>query len=428
MALPNKDRIKSLIINNKKVIENYFFMTLLQILNSLFYLIIFRYLMKTLGSDAYGIQVYVLSIVTIFNTFITFGTDMPGVKRISQNKNNEEVKRETLSVIFTAKVYLGIIAMLVFPLLIFLDSDMRENWVVSFILFAQILNPIFFPTWFFQGIQKMRVVTYIQLFFKLLSLPFIFLMVKSPDDLWIYALITTLTFVLGGFSATSLILFKYKLKIYWASFAEVKECLKDSFAFFLSNSTGIIKEQSIRIIIAKFIGFSDVTIYDLANKIIMVPRTLVMSINGALFPKLIENIRNSVVKKIIRIEVGLGLLTIIFIALIGKYVVYLLGAGLLPEAYPIAVILSVTVLTWLVVGAYIDFVFVPNNKYYFVSKNQLSALLSFFIFCFIGMQFAQNVYVLASSIALSGLVEIGYCVYLTKKYKLLEEDKYNTNV
>ena len=39
--------LKIKIINNKKVIENYFFMTVLQILNSLFYLIIYPFLIRT---------------------------------------------------------------------------------------------------------------------------------------------------------------------------------------------------------------------------------------------------------------------------------------------------------------------------------------------------------------------------------------------
>ena len=38
----------------------------------------------------------------------------------------------------------------------------------------------------------------------------------------------------------------------------------------------------------------EVAIYDLANKIVMVPRTIFMSVNAAIFPKLIINIKNDI--------------------------------------------------------------------------------------------------------------------------------------
>ena len=44
-------KLNLLIDNNKVVIENYFFMTILQILNSVFYLFIYPFLIKTLGAE-----------------------------------------------------------------------------------------------------------------------------------------------------------------------------------------------------------------------------------------------------------------------------------------------------------------------------------------------------------------------------------------
>ena len=61
----------------------------------------------------------------------------------------------------------------------------------------------------------------------------------------------------------------------------------------------------------------DVAIYDLANKIIIVPRTIFMSVNSAIFPKLIVNIRNSLVKKIIRTEFFISFSVVLVIIVFG---------------------------------------------------------------------------------------------------------------
>ena len=109
----------------------------------------------------------------------------------------------------------------------------------------------------------------------------------------------------GFFSFFAVVLFdgiKFKL----AKSFEVWGWYKDAFPFFLSNSVGVIKEQSIILLIGVFFGMRDVAIYDLANKIVIIPRTLLMSINGALFPKIITSASRETVRKIIRWEFIIG--------------------------------------------------------------------------------------------------------------------------
>lgn len=88
-------------------------------------------------------------------------------------------------------------------------------------------------------------------------------------------------------------------------------------------------------------------------------------------------------------------------------------------AYPLAVILSITIWVWLVVGSYISFIFVPQNKYYFVSKNQLVALIVFFAFCIPGIFIYPNALIVVSSLTISGIAEVLYCKYLIKRNNLL---------
>ena len=291
------DKVVSSISNNKTVIENYFFMTALQILNSLFYLLIYPFLIRTLGSESYGLYIFAMSIVTYFIIFVSFGFDMPAVKIIAENVNDKDIKSQTLSAVFSAKIYLEAIALLAFCFLILSVPSFRHNWMIFLFCFIQTFSNIFFPQWYFQGIQKMRIVTYIQLTYKLISLPLIFLLIKTSSDLWIFVLITSLISFLGSITSHLLIIIKHKVPIHILPLSDVREWYKTSMPFFLTSSTGVIKEQSIIVIIGLFLGMKDCALYDLANKIIMVPRTLLMSINAAIFPKVIANIKVELVKK-----------------------------------------------------------------------------------------------------------------------------------
>ena len=405
--------------SNKVVVENYFFMTVLQVLNTLFYVLIYPYLIRTLGAESYGLYVFAMSIVTYFVSFVGFGFDLPAVKIIAQYPTDEKLKAHTLSCIYTAKVYLEILSLIVFSIIIFSVPYLRNNWALLFICFSQTLTNIIFPQWYFQGLQKMRIVTYVQLGLKLISLPFIFLTIHTSNDINAFALIASITSIAGGFGAAVIIRFYDRIRIQLMPFGAVKKWFAEATPFFLSSSASLIKEQSVAILIGVFFGMKDVAIYDLANKIVAVPRLLLTSINGALFPNIVSKFSTALIKKILRYQVYLCLFIIGLIALFGKWVVLLMGGVSLAGSYPLAIILSVTILPWLIVSSFIYFIFVPNNNYYFVTKNQVVALISFVVYAAIGLLFVDNISVLAAALSLSGLTEIVFCSYLIRKNALL---------
>lgn len=412
-------KLKSIIFDNKIIIENYFFMTVLQIINSFFYLLIYPYLIRNLGGEAYGTFIFATSIVTYFIFLINFGFDLPAVKYAAQNLSNNVELEKLLSSIFTSKIFLFIVSVCIIIILSVLIPFIKTNLVLIFICFSQTLYHVLLPQWFFQAFQKMKIITYIQLATKIISLPMVFIFVKNESDLIIYSIIVSLTSIIGAIIAFFIIYFKFNLKIRITNFSETFMWFKEAFPFFLSNSAGVIKEQSIIIIIGSFFGMKEVAIYDLANKIISIPKTLLTSVNSAIFPILVQKFDSNKIKRIINIEFLVSFLIVVVITLIGKYIVLLLGGKDMLLAYPLSILLSFTVMVWLVVGAYISFIFVPKNKYFFVTKNQIIALCSFGVFCFLGLALKQSIIVLGIAIALSGFCEILYCKWVIYKLKLL---------
>ena len=404
---------------HKKVVENYFFMTVLQVINSLFYVMIYPYLIRTLGAESYGLYIYALSIVTYFIFIVNFGFDLPATKAVAQENDNPTAIANVLSCIFTAKIYLLFVSVLIFSILLITVPFLREHYLLFIIVFGQTINFALFPTYYYQGTQKMKTATIIQVVFKLLSLPFIFVLVKSSSDLSVFAIISTSTMIIGGLVAILMVVFVDKLNIRWVSFLELKKWFKEAFPFFLSNSVGTIKEQGITIIIGAFFGMRDVAIYDLASKLIIIPRTILMSLNAALFPKIVIENNKATIQKIIKYEFLIGLSVIGLIAAFGYWVILFLGGEMMTDAYPLAIVLSVTVLSWLVVGAIISFLFIPNHKYYLVTINQIIALAAVAVFILLGFSIKISVFVLVGALAFSGIVEIIFCLYQTKKYKFL---------
>lgn len=399
--------------------ENYFFMTILQILNMCFYLLIYPFLIRTLGAEGYGLYAYSASLVFLFITFVNFGFDLPAARQVALHVNDKEQLTEILSNVQTAKIYIEIGAIACYAALFLFNPIMSASPIVFWLTFLQTLTFILFPQWYYQGLQSMKVVTYIQFGFRLLSLPFIFLLIKSPDDVWIFTLIVSFSSLFGGMTAWLMIRYKDGLRLKWASFEQVKATYKEAIPFCGSNIVGVAKEQGLILLTGSFLGLTDVAIYDLANKIMLIPRTILSKLNDALYPKLVVKSDRKTNRKVLIYEVGIGLLAILSIIAFGPLAVWILGGEQMMEAYGVTILLSFTILSWLVAGAFIQFFIIPNNLNRHVLYNQVIAFASCFIIAGIGLYLWGNVYILAASYAFSGICEIIYCYLIVKKNRLL---------
>ncbi len=193
--------IKTTLKNNIKVIENYSFMTVLQVLNVAVGLIVFPYIIRVFGTEIYGKYVFALSFIAILGTFIGFSFGLLATKEIAQNLNNLQKKSEIVSSVVFARIFLFVVAFIILLLLSLFSDFVAEYFWLYFVCFVGNLSAILFHGWYFQGIQKMKVVTYINVVCKLLSLPFIFLCINEKNDLMLYAIIGTSSGLLGAFYA-----------------------------------------------------------------------------------------------------------------------------------------------------------------------------------------------------------------------------------
>ena len=406
---------KKIFINNKKIAENYFFMTLLLVLNSFFGLLIYPYLIRTLGAESYGIYIFASTIVNYFICFIGFGFDMYGVRLIAENPFSIKKKSNVLSIIFTTKLYLEIVSIILAILVSFVFPILRTYFSVYIVCFANTLLNIFFPTWYFQGVQKMRVVSYIQLIFTLLSLPFIFIFIKKPDDILLFAIIMTASSLLGALYAFIHLLVFERLKISLVPIKHTFVYIKESQYFFYTNFLNMMKIQTINLIIGTRYSMTDLALYDLANRIVSIPLMLITNINSALFPKVVSNFNVPLIKKILMTERIIGILAVLTVVVFGKIAIQILGGEAMEGSYWIAVILSFTIFAFLQTSCYIGLILIPNRKDSYVLKDLILSFTTLFTLIVLGMLLSKNILVLPLAFSLAALAELLYLRNVSKK-------------
>lgn len=407
--------IKILLQQNMRVISNYSHMTILQVMNSFFYILIYPFVINTVGVDNYGLFVFATSIATYFMVFINFGFDMHAAKLVSLSQDDRHLHASLLSSVTLAKVLLEVLALIVFVALVLNIDFLKSNSTLFFLCFANTLSCIFLPTWYFHGLQKMKVLTLIQLSFKLLSLPLIYFSISGEGDIAVYTAIVVFTNVIASAVAFVVAVHMSGQALAWPLFSSLKQLLQQVQPFFWSTATNTLKQKSVEIIIGSFFGMKELAIYDLANKIFSVPSLLASNINAALFPIMVKKAKKNVVSQVIKIEFFVGLLCILSVVVGGYWVVDLVSVHDMHDAYYLSIMLSFNIMTFLIVGSHIYFIYVPHQRYDLVLRNQVVSVISFYSFCAAYLMVSWSVYSVVLALVSSALLEIVYSYSLVKK-------------
>ncbi len=405
-------------LRETRVLENYSYMTALNILSALIGLIIYPYVIRATGKDAFGTYVYAFTIASFFQVLIDYGFDSPGAKAIVQANEDVMERSRIVTSVLLLKTGLIVISGILFSLCLHFIPIMHANRLLCLITFTQLAIGSLFPVWYFQGMKKMKWVTYINLSLRLCTIPLILLFIHSAQDINSYAFIVMISIVLGT-GIAYIFLAKDGIRFASISSHRLKTLLSDATPFFATAVTGNLKSLSVKTLIKIHFGVGDVAVYDLAEKIITIPRFFTQNINGALFPEVVNNATPEKVKRIFKYEHLIGIAFTIIIALLSYPMVLILGGEQMMDAVWVTIMLSTTIYTWLVVGAYINFVFIPAGKYYIITLNQLIAFLSCVLLAYYGLFLWQDISVVTAGVMISGFIEMIFCRYISKHYKLL---------
>ena len=270
---------------HKKIIENFSYLSVLQIISLIFPIITYPYLIKVLGAETYGTIVFSQAVVIYFNIFIVFGFNFTAVRDVSLHRNNPKKLSEIVSAITIIKSFFFIISFSIFLGYILLFEP-KIDYTLYILSFWICINEILFPSWFFQGIEEMKYITFINFGIRIFFLLMIFILIKSPKDYLFFPLLNGIGALLAGVISFSLLYGKYKLQLIKVPLKTLIEYIKSSYHLFISNVSIQIYANASKIIIGNFLGMKDVTYYDLAEKIVNIGKIPHGMIGQVLYPKI----------------------------------------------------------------------------------------------------------------------------------------------
>ena len=176
---------------SNSVKKNFSYNLILTLCGYLFPFITYPYVSRVLGVQNIGICNFADSIINYFVLFSMLGVGSFGVREIARVK--EDLERR--SIVFTNLIFINLIttlfAIVVLSICIITVHKFQDYRSFLFVGVAKLLFNVFLIEWFYQGIQDFRYITIRSLIVRVLYVVSIFLFIKSPEDTFLYFVVTT---------------------------------------------------------------------------------------------------------------------------------------------------------------------------------------------------------------------------------------------
>lgn len=370
-------------INIKKSLTlNMFLNSVRGIMSMIFPLITFPYVSHILGVENLGRYNYANSIVSYFVLLAGLGITNYAVREgaaLRQDRNKLELFADEM---FTFNIISTVISYLFLGIIFLLAPKMSRYRSLLFILSLQIILKTIGIEWIYIIYEDFLYITIRSIAFQLLSLMLLFIFVRTPNDLDIYACITILasagSSIMNYVNAKKLVTIRLINRINW------KKHLRPILTMFAMTLTVSVYVNSDMTILGIFSGDRAVGIYSVSTKIYTIIKSILSTILVVSIPRLsaLYGSGNVTEFKTTALNIYRTLITIMMpsvtgIIILSKSIVLFISGEKFVDATPSLEILGIALLFCMAAWFWGQCILVPMKKEKEVFKvTVISAVLN----------------------------------------------------
>ena len=252
------------------------------------------YVARVLGADGVGTYSYTYSIAYYFMTFALLGINSYGNRLIAKVREDKEKMSKEFFSLYSLQIITSVIMIVLYYVYIIIFE--KEYLKIAIIQSIYVWSAIFDINWFFQGLEKFKLIVVRNAFIKLISLIAIFIFVKNSEDLWKYVPILAL-----GTLCSQLILHNFLrkyIKFTKFNFNDIKKHIKLVLVLFVPVIAITFYKVMSKIMLGNLSTITEVGYYENAEKVINVPISIITAIGTVMLPSVSNLISKGEEKKV----------------------------------------------------------------------------------------------------------------------------------
>jgi PST family polysaccharide transporter len=337
--------------DKKRLLSNFFSLASLQGVNYILPLLTFPYLVRVLGVEYFGLLAFATAVVTYFNIITDYGFNLTATREISIHRDDHKKVIEIFSSVMSIKLLLMFLSFFLLTILVFSFEKFSTHWEVYLLTFGTVVGQVLFPIWFFQGMERMKYITYLNIVAKVIFTVAIFVFVKEQNDFYLVPLFTSLGFIVVGLWSLWIIYKEFGIGFRLQPLETLKYYLLDGWDIFISRIFVSLYTTTNIIVLGLLTNNIVVGYYAIAEKIVNAVAGLFVPANQALYPymvKVFERNKNDfliLLKKVIYIFLAIGLLLFFILFVFSSEIIILISKEDIYSIKSIYTILVFTIIT-----------------------------------------------------------------------------------
>jgi len=413
--------------DKKRLLENFFSLSVLQGANYILPLITLPYLVRVLGPEKFGLIAFAQAFIQYFNILTDYGFNLSATREISIHRENKEKVSEIFSSVMIIKLGLLVLSFLIMTIIVFSFEKFRKDWLVYYLTFGMVIGQVLFPVWFFQGMERMKYITILNITAKLIFTVFIFVFVHGVSDYIYVPLLNSLGFCIAGVLALWIVFKNFDLSFRIPRLITIKHQLKEGWYIFISTVAISLYTISNTFILGLFTNNTIVGYYSAAEKLIKAAQGLLTPVSRTIYPYISKLVKESkerglqFIQKVIFLIGGISFLLSVSMFIFADLIVKLLLGNQYTESVVVLKILSFLPFIIALSNIFgIQTMLTFNYKEAF-SKILISASIINILLAFVLVPLYQHVGISFAVLISEIFVTVSMFVYLQKKgIKVLE--------
>lgn len=272
----------------RQLMKNFFSLSVLKLVNAVLPFVTLPYLIKVLGLQQYGAIILALSLIAYFQSITDYGFNLSATREIARHKTS----RKQLSFIYsktqTSKLYLLLFSLSILIPVVMIVPQFRDDLPVYLLMCLMLIGQTMFPEWFFRGVEQMGYITILDLIVKGSFTIGVFVLIKSPEDYWLYPLLFGLGYVFIAIFSHFLIIKKFKLSVQLVKRNNIIRNLKFGFPLFINQFMPNFYNNTTSFLIGMLLGKQAVGLFGVVRQLVNVLSVLNSVVSTVVFPYLVR--------------------------------------------------------------------------------------------------------------------------------------------
>ena len=299
----------------KRLAVNIVSLGVLQVANYILPLLTIPYLVRILGPEYFGLLAFATATIMYFTMITDYGFNLSATRQISIIRDDKDKVTEIFSAVMMIKTALMVVSFGLMALLVFSFEKFSQHWEVYFVTFGIVTGQVLFPVWLFQGMERMKYITYLNIGSKAFFTVCVFIFVQEQADYLLVPLITAMGFIVAAVCSLYLVKKEFDVSFKWQTSVTLKFQLLEGWHVFFSTMAISLYTISATFILGLFTNNTVVGYFAAADKLVQAVKGLYAPVSQAIYPlignKINEDKQTGLVfiKKITRI-VGAGMFVV----------------------------------------------------------------------------------------------------------------------